>query len=230
MTVGDSLADLSPAEVCARCRDETARYRRRETHDDRYCFEMIRRAVAARDDRCWEALYTIYHDQVLSWCRRAGSALTADPDELVALAWGKFWRSYTPDKLETSSGTAGVLKYVQLCCYSVVTDVNRAYSPAASLDQSPIERAGTGPTPEEEATEQASNAALWETVGRHLRDERERMLMYLMFQIGLKPAEVRSARSDLFPTVGEVYSMKRNILDRLARSAELKALLGDDDR
>src|SRR5438045_3365874 len=129
MTVENPLAALSTVDVCRRCRDETANYRRREAHDDRYCFEMIRRAVAERDDHCWQELYAIYHDQVLSWCRRAGSASTADPDEMVVLAWGKFWHSYTPDKLATSSGTAGVLKYLQLCAYSVVTDVNRAHAP-----------------------------------------------------------------------------------------------------
>jgi len=70
MTVENSLAALSTVDVCQRCRDETANYRRREAHDDRYCFEMIRRAVAERDEHCWQELYAIYHDQVLSWCRR----------------------------------------------------------------------------------------------------------------------------------------------------------------
>src|SRR2546425_357901 len=37
------------AELTSRCREETAKFRRGEPSDERYCFELIRRAVCARD-------------------------------------------------------------------------------------------------------------------------------------------------------------------------------------
>lgn len=225
MTIEESLAALPVAEVCRRCQDETARYRRREAHDDRFCFEVIRRAVVVRDERCWEELYAIYHDQVLAWCRRAGADSSADPDELVLLTWGKFWRSYTAEKLATSSGTTGVLMYLKLCAHSVVTDQARSQTNTTSYDAAPVERPDPDPTPEEAVTELASRAALWELIGRQLRNERERVLMHLLYQIGLKSAEVQSARPDLFPNVKLVYGMTRNVLDRLSRNKELREWL-----
>src|SRR5262249_15063291 len=87
--------NLSVEVLCRRCREQTARYRRGESYDDRFCFDLFRRAVAGRDDRCWPELQSIYHDQVLAWCRRAGSGSRTEPADLVALTWEKFWMYYT---------------------------------------------------------------------------------------------------------------------------------------
>jgi hypothetical protein len=39
--------------------------------------------------------------------------------------------------------------------------------------------------------------------------------------LGLTSAEVQRRRPDLFPAVGEVYRVTRNLLDRLRRSPEM---------
>ena len=41
----------------------------------------------------------------------------------------------------------------------------------------------------------------------------------------MKPGDIFSERPDLFATVGEVYSVKRNVLARLGHSAELRRLV-----
>jgi hypothetical protein len=43
----------------------------------------------------------------------------------------------------------------------------------------------------------------------------------LLFHCNLKPREIVRLRPQEFPDVTEVHRMKRNIVDRLARSADL---------
>ena len=223
----DAAARLSHAELSRRCREQTARYRRREPYDGRYCLELLRRAIDGRDERCWQELHVIYDDQVLAWCRRAGAGLAAEPQELAALTWEKFWQNYTPAKLAAASGLTAVLRYLQMCAASVVVDYSRGRTRSVPLDAA--ERA------EEQSAvgteiERVDAEAFWHMIGRHLRDERERVLVYLTYELGLKPADVQAHRPDLFPTVSDVYRMNRNVLDRLRRSRDLAAWLAQETR
>jgi DNA-directed RNA polymerase specialized sigma24 family protein len=219
---------LPVASLCRLCREQTARFRRGEEHDDRFCFEVVRRSIVQRDDDCWAELHAIYHDLVLSWCRASGGSLGLDPEELVASTWVKFWRSYTPDKLALAPGTSAVLAYLKMCAHSVTVDEARSRRALVPLDEShPLEH-------EEEASPgdlfaiEAARVDLWKIIDGHLRDERERVLMHLAYELRLKSAEVQRARPDLFPTVADVYRISRNILDRLKRSRELRGWIEED--
>jgi RNA polymerase sigma factor (sigma-70 family) len=227
MTCARPPHDLSIMEVCRRCREETERYRRHEPHDDRYCWEMFRRAVRDRDDACWQAMTEIYHSTVTSWCRRAG----ADPSDVVDLVievWARFWQHFTLEKLAPDSGAAGALQYLKMCARSVVMDQARARRRHISLE-SAAGYADAAPTPADAHADQAARAELWRIVERHVRTERERVLVHLAFVIDMKPAEIAAARPDLFASVREVYSTTRNLLDRLRRSDALRAWLTEGD-
>ena len=223
MTRVDRPEQLSAVEVCRRCREETARFQRREPHDDSFCWEMMRRAVGDRDADCWQAMTEIYHASVATWCRRAGGVV-AELDDLVTEVWAKFWQHFTLEKLTPAGGAAAVLQYVKMCARSVVMDQGRARSRDIPLE-SAAQRADTRPTPADVQADQAARTELWQLVTRHLRNERERVVIYLSFVVGMKPAEIAAERPDLFPSVRDVYSTKRNVLDRLYRSDELRAWL-----
>jgi DNA-directed RNA polymerase specialized sigma24 family protein len=224
MTQGDAPATMPVDEVCRRCVEETARYRRRESHDDRFCFHLFRRAITAGDDVCWQALTEVYRDLVAAWCRRAG-ANEPDLDELITLAWEKFWQHYTAEKLAGASGTAGVLRYLQLCAQSVVLDSARARPRELLSEDAAYRVPDTAPLPAETLADAAGRADFWNLVQEHLRDDRERTLLYLMYELGLRSAEIQAERPDLFPDVKMVYSTTRNVHDRLGRSPRLRQWL-----
>jgi hypothetical protein len=216
------------ATLCRRCREETARYRRGEAHDDRWCLEVFRRAVEAQDQFCWRELHEIYRDLVQAWCRPVGSGLLVEPEDLVSLTWQKFWRSYNAGKLGLAGSTAAVLAYLRMCAHSVAVDEARGQRPTASLEAAH----GTADDhllPGDVFARQAAKMDLWEIINRQLRDERERALMYLTYELGMRSAEVQAARPDLFATVQDVYRITRNVLDRLKRSRELREWFGQDD-
>jgi DNA-directed RNA polymerase specialized sigma24 family protein len=220
----DSLQELSAADLSERCREETARFRRNEPHDDRFCFEMISRAIVRRDDYCWTEMTQIYRDHVVHWCRRGG-VQDADLEEMVTDTWEKFWRAYTAQKLAAAIGSAGALKYLQLCARSVVMDDRRRRGRTVPLPE-PEQAQPPDPVRDSFPTvEPADIPAFWALVDAHLHTEAERLLVRLTYENGLRPAEIQRLHPDVFPTPQDVYKATRNILDRFRRSKEISRWL-----
>jgi hypothetical protein len=70
--------------------------------------------------------------------------------------------------------------------------------------------------------------AFWCLIEEHLRDVRDRLLVHLTYELGLRPAEIQERHPDQFPSVRDVYRITRNILDRLRRSTSLATWLNLD--
>src|SRR5579862_8002372 len=64
------MQDATLAELVRHCQEETARFSRRETTDDRFCFELLRRALRHRMDDAFSQVFLIYQSQVLAWVQR----------------------------------------------------------------------------------------------------------------------------------------------------------------
>lgn len=223
MVCMEGMAHLTVQDLCAGSRAETACRARGEARDDRYSFELIRRAIAERDDESWQGLIEVYQGMVVSWCLRSGAG-ASDCDDLAGATWVKFWQSFTPDKLANAEGsTSAVLGYLKLCAHSVVLDEARRRARLVPLN----EEHGDAEMREAEASEadieRVDAIALWQLVERHLHDDRERLLVSLTYHMNLRPAEIQQRRPDLFPTVQDVYRITRNILDRLRHSKSLAA-------
>jgi hypothetical protein len=62
---------------------------------------------------------------------------------------------------------------------------------------------------------------LWAIVVDEVADETERLLVRLSFVEHLKPRQVQARYPDRFAGVGDVYRIKRNLLDRLRRCPRL---------
>jgi RNA polymerase sigma factor (sigma-70 family) len=217
----EDLARLPDAELLVRCRAELTHARSGDDHDDRPTFELLRRAVIAREDGAWARLQQLLGGQVTAWCRRSGAG-EDDLDEVVQITWVKFWQFYTPAKFETARSLAEVLRYLKLCARSAVLDAVRRRRDTTGLDPD-LAVADTDPTPDAECLDAEERAAFWQLVETHLHDERERLLLQLTYEMGLTSAEVQAHRPDLFPTVQDVYRITRNVLDRLRRSHGLIA-------
>ncbi|HZQ37072.1 MAG TPA: hypothetical protein VFD32_14165 [Dehalococcoidia bacterium] len=220
MNVATTLASDPIALVAARCRAEHGCFRSGQPHDDRFALEIVRRAIAQRDEAAWEALLTIYGPQVAAWCRRAGAG-EQELDELCAVAWEKFWHAFDRRRLERAAGISAVLEYLMLCATSVVFDAKRKAAAVArfAADLAPedaelLRRGGKAPEPDWDEFRALVRCCL--------RSEAERVLLRLQFACGYRPAEIRRRRPDLFPGVVDVYRTHHTLFDRLRRNAALR--------
>jgi hypothetical protein len=222
------LEQLSIDQLAHSCAEETGKFLRQHTSNDRYCLELFRRAIAERDDDAWTYIYQQYAPLVLTWItQHQGVVLLLGQDggaALVNSVFAKFAQALTPVKMRNFDSLAALLKYLKMCAHSVVSDEVRMRQARQfeetldSIDEPAID------DPADDVVSALSAQGLWQIIQDELHNEDERILLYLAYVQGLKPGEICSQHRHLFPNVEDVYRIKRNVLERLRRSRRLQTL------
>jgi hypothetical protein len=210
------------------CANETGKYQRGEVSDDRYCLELLRRAICDRDSEAWEIVLGQYRSLVLAWVRQhpASASAVEDGDYWVTRVFERFWMAVGPERFGSFSQLAGVLRYLKMCVHSVLLDEarRRAAAPTERLDAAEADVADRFDV-EADVLGRVGGRDLWAAIERTLADDGERRVIYCSFALDMKPAEIHERQPDLFATVADVYRIKRNAIDRLRRSQEISQFL-----
>jgi hypothetical protein len=226
-----NLTQLPLTTLAGACQGESAKFQRGEPSEDGYCFELFRRAICERDDSAWEAVLAQYRGMVLAWVRRRSPAAAAreGDDYWVNRAFERFWAAIGPQRFGQFDSVAALVKYLQMCVFSVLADEARAREsvPVEALTTANFPRGRNPEAQDAEATAMSELTAreLWETIKQELAHELEQRVIYLSFSLGLKPQEIHRRHPDHFPAVADVYRIKRNVLERLRRSPEIRRFL-----
>ncbi len=221
-----TVRDLPLVELARRCREETLRFLGGSDRDDAFCFEIFHRAVVGRDDAAWEAIVTQYRGIVLAYVGQhtAAAALRESEDYWINRAFQRFWGAVGPDRFNRFPDLPSLLKYLKMCVHSVLMDEMRSRRATTSLDDVP-ESLPSRTSAERTVVAKLSGQQLWDAIGRELQDEAERRIVHLSFARDLKPSEIAERYPDLFATVADVYRIKRNVIERLRRSTEIRSFL-----
>lgn len=222
------VRELSVINLAHQCQEETARYLRRESGEGVCCFELFRRAVADRDDQAWERVVIQYRRMVLAWVRRhpTRALVNESDDDWVHDAFARFWKAVPPDRFAMFPNLAAILRYLKLCVHSSLMDEARA---SEAQRAAPIDDAVEMPGPldvEGAALSESTALRFWQSIQAELQDEVERLVVYLSFALDLKPGEIQARYPEHYASVADVYRVKRNVLERLRRSDEIRAFLG----
>lgn len=229
-----SVASLAIQELARRCSEETNKFLKQAVSNDRFCLELFRRAIIRRDDDAWSCVYQQYAPLVLTWVTQHQSVapyLGQDGSApLVNAAFAKFSQALTPAKMENFGSLAAILKYLKMCVHSVVADEVRTRQ--ARQHEETLEGIEYEPASDDLADDVVaaiSAQGVWQVIQEELNGEDERILIYLVYVQGMKPGEISSQQPRLFPTVDDVYRIKRNVLERLRRNRRLHALFRQHD-
>ncbi len=223
---------LSINNLARCCSEETNKFLKQSASNDRFCLEMFRRAIVKRDDDAWACIYQQYAPLVLTWVTQHQSATPLLGQDgsgpLVNAAFAKFSQALTPVKMANFDSLAAILKYLKMCVHSVVADEVRSrqarqYEETLEL----IEHEPASDDPADDVVSNISAQGLWKVIQEELNGEDERVLIYLAYIQGMKPSEISSQHKRLFPTVDDVYRIKRNVLERLRRNRRLLTLFRD---
>jgi RNA polymerase sigma factor (sigma-70 family) len=199
---------------------------------------LFRLALEEGDQQAWEAIVSRYRNLVLDWTRRSlRSPIPREQEsDWVTRAFERFWLAVGPEGSRFRDLPAA-LQYLKLCVRSVVMDDLRA---RRAVDLEPLEdvderrilgcpgAARTAPDVESVVFDRLGSRDLWQTILETLPDPDERLVIYLSFVQGMKPAEIATSRSDSFASTADVYRIKRNAIERLRRSPRLLARLGSE--
>jgi RNA polymerase sigma factor (sigma-70 family) len=220
---------LSINDLARCCSEETNKFLKQSVSNDRYCLELFRRAITRRNDDAWACIYQQYAPLVLTWVNQHQSAAPLWGQDgsapLVNAAFAKFSQALTPAKMDNFDSLAAVLKYLKMCVHSVIADEvrsrqSRQYEETLEL----IENEPASEDPADDVVSNISAQGLWQVIQEELNGEEERVLIYLAYIQGMKPGEISSQHRRLFPTVEDVYRIKRNVLERLRRNHRLQTL------
>jgi DNA-directed RNA polymerase specialized sigma24 family protein len=228
-TIGDP-AQVSLAELAHRCSRETQEFFQRRDYDPRYCLELFRRAMVARDQGAWELVYAQYRPLVTRWVFRHPSfRLTGEEAQFfVNRAFEKMWTALDPGKFGGFGSLPAVLRYLQMCVHSAIMDLIRDSDPAEEIDEDAAENIRSADPPvEERIVRRERRRELWARLETRLKSEQERCVLRGCFALALKPVEVYERYRDHFSSIQEVYRVKENLIDRLRRDPELAEYLGD---
>jgi hypothetical protein len=144
----------------------------------------------------------------------------------VVGAFTKFWRAVNPDRFASFPTLASLLHYLRLCATSVVIDSVRAQSWAEMLPEDAAEYGyGQQHSPAEEAMSRVQRQEFWRFIDTQLNDDVERVVVYSSFMLGLTPRAIFAEHGALFESINEVYNVKRNVLGRLGRNAQLRQMI-----
>lgn len=226
------IQSLTLAGVRHRCAQETERFFARKEHDPRFCFELFRRAILQRNDLAWECVYAQYRSLVVRWLERH-PALPMSGEEaqfFLNRAFEKMWRGLTPEKFAMFEDLKSILRYLQMCAHSVVIDFLRRKEQKVlldSVDEAEQMLVSEETAVEDQITNELEKQKLWGWLEEQFNDEKERLAIYGIFVLGLKPAEVVGEYGRVFQNVKEVYRAKENVVARLRRSQEFKQIWGD---
>lgn len=225
MSLRPDLMDLS--DLNDACQRESQRFFRDEPSDDRFCYEIFRRALAARNEDAWASIVQNYQNLVRGWLRRNSLLEAADTplEELVTLSYERFWFATMKLPFTRFPSLRSILQYLSLCCGSAVTDrARRARRERYVTDIESQYHLSSDSRPEQTVIADEARAALWKEVERLVRDEAEQVVLNAYFKLGMPPRRIALEYPAQFHEVQEVYRVKRNLLNRLRNDAALRHL------
>ena len=228
----ESLSNLDPSQLLARCRNTQP-----DNSHERFCFELFRGAIIRQNQHCWALIYEQYQKLVFRWALdvlQSSGLAEKQPDTLpetfVVEAFATFWRAYTVAKLESADGIASVLSYLKSCVVTTVLQARRQAQRRlvqAEWDESAVDPQATADAltePEKQLLHENYAAQLWQLVDANCHDEAERIVARLSFVADLKPHAILARHPDLFSDVAQIYTMRRNLKNRLSRNEALRLL------
>jgi hypothetical protein len=218
--------------ISQRCAQESDRFFNRQAYNPRFCYELFRRAILARNEEAWARIYAQYQRLVSHWVER-NAAFAASGEDVVYFvnrAFEKMWLGITPEKFETFPNLKSILRYLQMCVHSVLVDFVRQKEYKLVLES--VEDVGYLVGTEETAVEdqiaaQLDKVELWAWLKQQLNDEKEYCVVYGMFILALKPREMLTQYPTVFEDVKDVYRVKENLVVRLRRSDEFRQFWDD---
>lgn len=216
-----TVRSMSVEELAERCRQETAR-----RGDDRFCYELLRRALAERDEAAWAKVYAQYEVLVRFWFVKHSYfhlVKSEGIETLVNEVFTRLWQAIDPTSFKIEFPTVpSVTAYLQRCVHTTIMNAYRQLERDRRRAQAfgQLSTAKTHASSPEAIIVDA--AALWTVVAQELDDPRERLLILLRYRNGLTPSDIVTRYPDQFDNVNEVYRIKRNVLSRLGRSAALR--------
>jgi hypothetical protein len=220
----DPVASLSVDDLAARCAQETDLFNRRQPSDPRFCFELLRRALAEGSSDAFTLVYHTYERQVTNWVySHPKFDQTGESAEFFASqALRSFYFALRGPKFERFPSLPQILSYLKLCVHTAVAQYLRDQQPHITMPLVDSHALAYHP----DLDTHAAAAELWQHICSLLPDERDRTLAHLVLVQGLRPREIVTALPARWRDEREISVALYRIRRTLRNDAELLRRVG----
>ena len=198
-------------------------------------YELFRRALVLHDDYAWVGIYELYRYVVGSWIiRQCGIGVISleEQDALVNFAFAKLSKSVSPTKFADFRGSVpALLAYLKRCAETVTIDylrANKVHLQIESLDV--VEHDALLDDTAESVLDRLAEQEVWKILCGVVESEEERLVLVTIIVLGWPPRDLYQLYQQLFPSVEDVYRIRRNVTERLRRNRVLRDMLSEKAR
>ena len=190
-------------------------------------YELFRRAIVERDDEAWAAIHQHFRPLLVAWARQATSRAPGSDlhEDIADRALARAWSALGPEQFAQFPSLAALLAYLRTCVAAAAIDEARAEATRERAYQKLTPPSVV--TPEELVLSALNRDELWLLVNKLISSEQERIILIESFVLGLPPRIILERHQDFFADVPAIYAAKRNLLNRLERSRDLRQLYQD---
>lgn len=218
---------LPVARIAEQCAAATRRFFRSGDGDDRWCFELFRRAICEGVEEAWGHLLDTYQPEMAGWVRACpGFRAEWEVDDFVQDAFRRFVGAVDARKFVNFATLAHLLAYLKSCVFGAVTDEARK-AQRQELTDVPLHLPDADAGTEQQALDGEMAQAFWRLLQARFKSEAERIVVEEMFLYGQKPRHLAARFPTHFASPADASQVKRNVLDRLQRDPALRRLWAD---
>src|SRR6266852_3819637 len=221
----EALSQMPLTTLAALGINELQRHRCKASFDERYCLEILRRALVEQTDEAWSVLQQCFSETIRIWIRSHPSSdvafLRASEEIYIDQTFSRFWFAVRDQHLEFTTLYAA-LSYLHATLNGIIIDTLRSHLRSREV---PFPEPGCSQEPM--VVDTIDGQSIWNSIQLLLPDEREKRLAYLLYYCGLKPREIVIRCPGEFDDVKEIYRLNHNIVERLRRNRDrLQYILG----
>jgi hypothetical protein len=223
------MADLPLESLAQRCAEENQKYRHQQSHEPRFCFELLRRALIESTSDALTWVFRIFEGQLRAWVHRHSYFASTDENDeyFVNAAFSNFYFALRGTQFERFSSLPQALAYLKSCVHTAIMQYHRDHiMPEGLLLDGQEVRLSYNPDP----MPHLGADELWTHICRLLPDGKDRLLADYTFIQGLKPAQIVKLVSGQWATEREVSVALQRIRRLLRKDGELRQRAGLDPR
>ena len=218
--ISNTLHNMNISALAEGTVKEIQKYKHWESSNEAYSLELLNRALKQKDSLAWEAVQLCFTDMMYQWlyCHPLQKVAYRfeSKENYIVQGFARFWQAAANNEHITFPTLGAALKYMRISLHGAIVDTLRTYARSNIVALPADDEPGMFSYEDEYDT-----GELWQTIHHLLTDERQYRLAYLLYHCGLKPREIVQFCGQEFDDVQEIYRLRRNIVDRLRRNADL---------
>jgi len=213
---------LTNTELGEFCAENNEAYKQnKELSDERFCLELLRRAVF-KIDGAINVVFNIYRELL----QQKIKAILHDDDvvdDLVQETFIRFFTYVTPESWSKFKTLPHILAYMNRCSEAVTYNYLREnqtqerYLRLFKEYEESLTKGRNRRVLERQYEYEQFHTLVWQCIKRNCLDSLDLFLAQQLWEYGLQPKEVVKRYSEKFPKPIDVYKRKRNLIDRIKR-------------